>query len=86
MLLLRTHLVRLLIQLLDLYLLWADVTFKLFDLVIEDEFKLFQLLYLLLKLPDLIVLLLDSGYPCSVLLFTGGDVGPDFRLLIYFAF
>lgn len=74
-----------LVELLDLDLLWTDVSLELLDFVVENELELLQLLDLLLKLPDLVVFLLDGGYPSSILLFTGGDVSPDLRLLIDFA-
>lgn len=60
MLLLAAHLVRLLIQLLDDDLFWADVPLQLFDLVIEHELELLQLLNLLLELADLDLFFLNG--------------------------
>lgn len=60
MLLLAAHLVRLLIQLLDDDLFWADVPLQLFYLVIEHELELLQLLNLLLELADLNLFFLNG--------------------------
>ena len=60
MLLLAAHLVRLLIQLLDDDLFWADVPLQLFYLVIEHELELLQLLNLLLELADLDLFFLNG--------------------------
>ncbi len=59
MLKLRSHLVRLLIQILYLDLSGSDISLKLFDFVVKHEFKLFKLLGLLLEVEDAVVFLLD---------------------------
>jgi hypothetical protein len=59
MLKLRSHLVRLLIQILYLDLSRSDVSLKLFDFVVKYELKLLKLLCLLLELEYAVVFLLD---------------------------
>ena len=82
--LLRAHLICLFVKFLDLDLLRANVTLQLLDLVVENELKLFQLLNLLLKLPNLDILLIDRGNPRLVLLLARMDVLLDFLLLHQF--
>jgi len=52
MLQLLSHLVGLLVQLLDLKFSWPDISFELLDFVIEHELELLQLLSLLLEVND----------------------------------
>lgn len=73
-LLLRPHFVCLLVQLLDLYLLRANVALQLFDLVIENELELFKLLDLFLELLNLDVFLLNRGDAGLVVLFKSRNV------------
>lgn len=85
MFLLRPHLVRLLVQLLNLDFFGADVALKLLDLVVQNEFELLQLLNLLLQLANLDVLLLNGGDAGTVLLLARHDVGLDLELLFHLA-
>ena len=73
-LLLRPHFVCLLVQLLDLYLLRANVALQLLDLVIENELELFKLLDLFLELLNLDVFLLNRGDAGLVVLFKSRNV------------
>ena len=73
-LLLRPHFVCLLVQFLDLDLLRANVALQLFDLVIENELKLLELLDLLLELLDLDVFFLDCGNTGLVVLLESCNV------------
>ena len=63
-----------LVQLLDLDFLGTDVAFQLLNLVVENEFEFFKLLYLLVQLLDLDLLLLNRVDSRSVLLLTSMDV------------
>lgn len=56
-----SHLVGLLIKLLDFNLTGSNVTLELLDLVIEDELELLKLLCLLLQVIDALVLVADGG-------------------------
>ena len=73
-LLLRPHFVCLLVQLLDLYLLRANVALQLFDLVIENELELFKLLDLFLELLNLDVFLLNRSDAGLVVLLKSRNV------------
>ena len=73
-LLLRPHFVCLLVQLLDLYLLGANVALQFFDLVIENELELLKLLDLLLELLDLDVFLLNRSNTSLVVLLESCNV------------
>lgn len=75
-----------LVKLLDLYLLWANISLELLNFVIEHKFELFKLLDLLLKLLDLDIFLLNSSNSCLILRFTSMDVTANLLLLYHFVF
>ena len=84
MLLLTTHLIRLLIQLLNFDLLRTNVSFQLFDLVVEHEFELLEFLDFLLELADLDVFLLDSLDSGLEHLLLSSDITFDLLLFHHF--
>ena len=86
MFLFRSHLRSLLVELLDLNFFRADISFQLLDLVVQNEFKLFKLLNLLLQLLNLNVLFLNRINPRLKLLLTSVDVRFDLLLLDHFVF
>lgn len=59
--LLTSHLIGLLVELLDDHFLGTDVSLQLLNLIVKNELEFLQLLNLLLELADLDVLLLDGG-------------------------
>jgi len=63
-----THLVGLLVELLDFELSWANVSLELFDLIIEHKLELLKLLSLLPEVIDSLVLVFNGG--CSLLKLT----------------
>jgi hypothetical protein len=66
---LRSHLVGLLVEFLDLNLSGSNVAFEFLDLVVEDELELFEFLSLLLELKYPIVFFLNGGFSLLDLLF-----------------
>lgn len=80
-LLLRAHFICLFVELLDLNLLRTDVSFQLFDFVIENELELLQLLDFLLELLNLNILLVDGRDSSPELLLTRVDILLYFLLL-----
>jgi hypothetical protein len=56
-----SHLVCLLIQLLDIKLSWTNVSLQFFDFVIQYELELFKLLCLLFQVNDSMILILNGG-------------------------
>jgi len=56
-----SHLVGLLIELLDVELPWPNISLQLLDLVVEHELELLKLLGLLLEVNDSVILVLDGS-------------------------
>jgi len=83
MLELRSHLVRLLIQILYLDFSGSDISLQLFDFIVKHEFELFKLLGLLLELKDAVVFLLDCLLALQDLLLLGLDLSSDGGYLVY---
>lgn len=86
MLLFRTHLISLFVELLNQNLLWADISFQLFNFVVQNELELLQLLHCLLKLCYFFILAFNRLCALFFLLFASIDVSPDFFLLDKLAF
>ena len=63
MLLLRSHLVSLLVQFLDLDFSGSNVSLQLFDLVVQHEFELFKLLDFLLEVQNPNLFLVQGDIP-----------------------
>ena len=62
MLELLSHLVGLLVELLNFDLSGSDFTFQLLNLVIEDEFEFFKFLSFLLEIIDSLIFVLNGGF------------------------
>jgi hypothetical protein len=83
MLELRSHLVRLLIQILYLDLSRSDVSLKLFDFVVKHELELLKLLRLLLEFEYPVVFLLDGLLALQDLLLLRLDLSSYGGYLVY---
>ena len=83
MLELRSHLVRLLIQILYLDLSGSNISLELFDFIVKHEFELLKLLGLLLELEYAVVFFLDCLLALQDLLLLGLDLSSYGCYLVY---